>query len=175
MIGYRYAKALFTLSGSSEQMVAYETTLAALNGLLKTKPDVRTYFLNPHIKREHKTELLQKAIPDRSLFHFLCILLEQGKFRYLQDITDNYRQMVSAHSQMIEAVLITAIPIDDTLTSKLKERLEKGYHKSVTLVNKVDPHLLGGAIIILGHQILDFSLRGRLEKMKRTLQRNYDT
>lgn len=133
------------------------------------------FFLNPQISSVQKQQLLHKAVPDELLFRFLSIVLERGKFSHLSEITRRYHQMVAALSQTIEATLITAVAIDEQLHSQLKERLEGRYHKPVTLSAKIDPQLLGGALVILDNKILDFSVRGRLEKMKRMLQRRYGT
>lgn len=168
-VAERYAKALFNLVASKEHMLARKEVLSEIVLLFEKKPRFRTFLLNPEISKYNKKNLLQKGISDPQLLDFLFLLLEKGKFKYLPEIADKYYRMISDYSRIIEAILVTATAIDSGLKAKLKERLEKSYEKEINIHEKIDPQLIGGAILIIGNKIIDFSIEGRLEGMKKTL------
>jgi F-type H+-transporting ATPase subunit delta len=68
--------------------------------------------------------------------------------------------------------VLSAYPLSDEETERLRAALAKRFAKDVTVASRVDPHLLGGAIIRAGDMVIDGSVRGRLDRLAETLQRN---
>jgi F-type H+-transporting ATPase subunit delta len=170
-IAYRYAKALFNLVASREQMAKRGEMLALIALLLKKIPKFEKFLLNPQMNKESKKALLQKGISDPALLAFLLLVLEKGKIKYLGEIASKYQQMVTVYRGIIPATLISATAVDDELKAKLKERLEKAYGKAIALQEKIDPQIIGGATLIIENKIVDFGIKGRLEDLKKSLLR----
>jgi F-type H+-transporting ATPase subunit delta len=75
--------------------------------------------------------------------------------------------MVAAASrQTVTGEVMTAITLDAGTLSRLATELSRVTGKNVRLLQKVDPAILGGAIITVGEQIIDGSLRRKLDQMK---------
>jgi F-type H+-transporting ATPase subunit delta len=71
--------------------------------------------------------------------------------------------------QKVSGEVTTAIPLDDATRNRLATELSRVTGKSVQLFQKVDPSIIGGAIIKVGEQIIDGSLRRKLDQMKERL------
>jgi F-type H+-transporting ATPase subunit delta len=67
------------------------------------------------------------------------------------------------------AQVTTAVPIDERQKAVIASRLARRLGKTVTLETKIDPAILGGVVAQVGDNVIDGSVRGRLERLRRTL------
>jgi F-type H+-transporting ATPase subunit delta len=67
---------------------------------------------------------------------------------------------------MVEATVLTVHPIDSEQEEILKMNLEKRFKKKIHLANKIDPSILGGAVVYVGEQVIDGSVRKQLDEIK---------
>ncbi len=168
MIETRYAKALFQLTASDEELERRCRDLNRLVAVLNRYP----FFFSPHISKENKEEALKKGleeVEDKQLVSFLLLLVEKRRFNYLQEIVKAYSQMVREKLGQLKGRLVTAEPVEPSYIEKLKGKLEKQYGKKVFLEEETDPRLIGGGILTIGNRLADFSIKGKLEKLKREL------
>jgi F-type H+-transporting ATPase subunit delta len=170
-ISLRYAQALFNLTTSKEEMESRKALLAEMASSLKKSPAWSQFFLNPQISRGDKKKVLEKSLLDPSLIHFLLLLLEKGKFKYLPEIANQYSRMVLEVNEEIAVTILTATPIDARLKNKLKKMIEKAYGKTPLMQVQLRPEILAGIIVFIGNKIIDFSITGRLKELKKMLLR----
>jgi F-type H+-transporting ATPase subunit delta len=171
-VAYRYAKALFALKAGAEEREARATQLLEMASLMKRLPLFRRFLKNPQIKSENKKNLLETIIEDAPLVNFLLMLLSRGKLELLPEIAAKYQSLKRMASKMGVAWLVTAKTVDAEIKTQLKERLERAYAKPFILYEKIKPEIIGGAILIVDNKLIDFSIKGRLEAMKKSLLRS---
>ena len=70
---------------------------------------------------------------------------------------------------MLEARVISALPIEEREVRPLVAALEKKYGRRVNARVEIDPQLIGGARIVIGDKVIDATVRGRLEAMRAAL------
>lgn len=168
---YRYAKALFQTEASKEM----DSLLQGCAELARTSDVFLPFFDNPQITLNSKESVLQTCIQNPLLVNFLMLLITQDRLKALPHIARQYHKMQLEQENLMEAELVTARPMNGALTEQLKKRLEKMYGKAFSLHVRVDPHLIGGAIVSVGNDILDFSLKGRLAKLRTYLHSSHLT
>lgn len=170
-IAERYTKALFSLKATHEEMERRDKILTQLALNYKKEPDFKRFFLNPQISKTSKEKVLKEAIQeDEELISFILLLVEKGKLGYLKAIAHHYHKLLDEKSDRLTATIIASRELDSTLKNKLKELLEKTYKKSVSLQEEIRPQILGGAVLIIENQMFDFSLKSRLEALRKTLE-----
>jgi F-type H+-transporting ATPase subunit delta len=165
-----YAQSLF-------ELVAKEQLEDSLNQLeqivqLVTQTKIWYFFSSPQIDIQEKERLLAKVFKEKvnqKILLFLNALLEKGRFKYLPNILSIYRKLVINSLGKQDALLITPVLIDEQQTQKLKEHLNKTYHKEFIIHNELNSQMLGGSILIFGHKMLDGSLRTKLKKLEKDL------
>jgi F-type H+-transporting ATPase subunit delta len=171
-IASRYSKALFQLAKSEDQLIRWDKDLAALSELLEKNPKLREVLESPLVSSEEKNRTLSRIAQEKfdpQLMHFLSLLLEKGRFNYLPEMIKDYSKRVR---EKLDALLVRVVVpdyLDDETKEKLKNKLEKTYHKKIEFRVEVDPKMIGGLILIIGNQMLDFSIRGRLQRLKEAL------
>ena len=80
--------------------------------------------------------------------------------------------LLAAEQQVLDVAITSAYPVSDQEASMLSQSLAAKYAKEVSLTTDVDDRLIAGAIIRAGDTVIDGSLRGKLDKLTETLQRN---
>lgn len=153
----RYAKVLFQLEDNNLE------NLKAYLDLLKNSKILK-FLKAPQIPLEAKKAILTKG--STKFRHFLAYLIEHHKLDLLPEIAKEYHSLVNEKLNIWEAEMHTAVPMEADVEQELIKKLERFTDKKVTLHQKVDPKMIGGAILIAGNEMIDWSIKGRLAKMK---------
>ena len=66
-------------------------------------------------------------------------------------------------------VVVSAVPLDDEQAGRMREALARRFEREIELHNEIDPAVIGGAVVYAGDQVIDGSLRGRLQKLSGSL------
>lgn len=165
----RYSKALFQMDGSKEQRLEI---LEKLLDLWNKDPKLQTFLTSPTISKGEKLALLKQALgdgKDENLGAFFNLLIESNRCKVIPAIIQNYKKKVTDSLGILEVTLCTAVPIDRQEKEVLKLKLEHQYNKKVEIKEKINPQIIGGVILSMGDKLLDFSIRGRLETLRKQL------
>jgi F-type H+-transporting ATPase subunit delta len=104
--------------------------------------------------------------------HFLHILAERDRLKEVPGIADALRDLINQRRGIITADVTTAIPLDADMERLVAQRLAAYLNRDpdkVTIRGRVDPAIIGGVVARVGDRLIDDSIRGRLERLRRTL------
>jgi F-type H+-transporting ATPase subunit delta len=172
-IAQRYAKAL--LQAATRQNVVkevYEDSQGVLS-LLEKDPPFRNFLLAPQVTTEKKQDVIKKALGEhasRLVVELIDLLIEKKRFMFLEEIAEAYKDLYEKHMGIVEIRAVTAIPLEETLEAKLREKLERETSKTIRLKTQVDPSIIGGVILHMEDKVIDGSIRHKLEVLKRHLR-----
>lgn len=123
---------------------------------------------------EKKNLDLLRALGDMpsELRETLKVIVEQGDSKYLNEIADEYEELINSGDSTVPVEVTTAIPLDDDLRGKITFELKRELKRSVYLVEHVDPSILGGIIFSLGGKRRDISVLTQLEQARSILKSN---
>ena len=169
-----YAKALFEVAKERDQLELVGRELGEAAATFGSVAELRDFFARPWIpataKQEVAVEVAQRSGLSKLTSDFLALLAGRGRTDHLAVIADKYQKLLDQELHRLCAQVRTAVPLTDeargTLSAKL-ERVLAGRH--VLLEEIVDPTMLGGFVVESGGVVLDASLEGQLEKMRRHL------
>jgi F-type H+-transporting ATPase subunit delta len=161
-----YAEALFKAAASDHQGTgAWLEQVAAI----AANPQLKQFADNPKATTEQVLGVIA-GVAGGSLSaqanNFLTALLENGRFEALPEIARQYRALANAQSGSSDAVVYSAFPIDDAALAQLKTALEKRFGRALQVSVQLDPSLIGGIRVAVGDEVLDTSVKARLEQMK---------
>ena len=66
--------------------------------------------------------------------------------------------------------MVLAQPADEATLERLKAALQARFKKEIAISHRIDPTLLGGALIRAGDTLIDGSVRGRLGRLADALR-----
>lgn len=171
-VSQRYAQAIFDLSSKPEEKEKRLENLEHIVQMLKEFPQFMRFFVSPQILLKQKLNVLERitqSLNDPQLLAFISLILQKGRFQDLSEIVKAYRHQLNESLGYLKVRLITAVPLDSSVKAILQEKLEKTYQKKVMITEKIDTHLIGGGVLLIGNQMIDFSIKNKLENLKEDL------
>jgi F-type H+-transporting ATPase subunit delta len=99
----------------------------------------------------------------------LHIVIENGRLSALPEIASQYRSLVDTRSGIAEATISSAYALDATQLADTVAVLERRFGRKLKAVVELDPTLIGGIRVVVGDEVLDTSVKARLEQMKLAL------
>lgn len=165
----RYAVALFEAAKRREILDQVETGLGATVELLEREPALREFLLSPQVLDEHKEEIVTRVLGpllEPLVHHAVHFLLKKRRFDHLELIHRSLVEQLDAHRGIVKAVVTTAIELEPKLQERLRSQLEATTRKTVRLECRIDPAILGGAVVVLGDQLLDASVQSEMRRLR---------
>ncbi len=101
--------------------------------------------------------------------NFLRTLLENGRLSALPEIAVQFRALKNALGGSSDAMVYSAFPLDAAALADVGATLEKRFGRKLNLAVKEDSSLIGGIRVVVGDEVLDTSVKARLEQMKAAL------
>ncbi len=133
------------------------------------QPQLQQFADNPNATPEQVLGVIASvaggALPAQAS-NFLSALLENGRFAALPEIARQFRVLANAQGGSSDAVIYSAFPIDDAALAPLAAALEKRFGRKLQVSVQLDPSLIGGIRVAVGDEVLDTSVKARLEQMK---------
>jgi len=172
----RYAAALYSAASKAQKLDIVEKDLKTVLKLYQSDVQFRDYMLDPSYKRHQKKQTIDAISKKLGLSdtaqNFLTVVAENGKLKKLKAMIKSYESIMSAHRGELFCSVVTAKPLDATMTKELNEALQS-FAKSgqkLTVTTSVDPALLGGMIINVGDKYVDMSLASKIKKYTSVLK-----
>lgn len=162
-----YAEALFQSGGdaaAAEQLQA----LAAV----ADDPQLRQFSDNPKVSAAQVFELLSSVAGtplSTPMQNFLRTIIDNGRVAALPEIAAQFHALVNARSGVSDATVYSAFPIDASALAEVVPVLEKRFARKLNARVVVQPGLIGGIRVVVGDEVLDTSVKARLEQMKLAL------
>jgi F-type H+-transporting ATPase subunit delta len=161
-----YAEALFNSSGNDLAGTSqWLDALAAVAG----QPQLLQFAGNPKVGNQQVfdvvTDVVRVQLPTPAQ-NFLRTVIDNGRLEAMPEIARQFREMVNAQSGSSDAVVYSAFPISQEQLGSVAQALEKRFRRKLNLTVQEDPSLIGGIRVVVGDEVLDTSVRARLEQMK---------
>ncbi len=170
----RYATALFELSQSSNSLAQVENSLDRLSAVLGESADLRALINSPVVSRADAKStvaaLAQSMDIDTLTANTLGVLADNRRLAELPAVIRAFRAFTAAHRGEVRAEVMSAFPLSDAQLDAVKAQLAKRVGSDVTVSTKVDPSLLGGLVVRIGSQMIDSSIKTRLNTLAQAMR-----
>jgi F-type H+-transporting ATPase subunit delta len=172
-VAKRYATALFNLALQRNVVEEVEDQLLAVGEAMRDRR-LEGFFTQPQIPMADKQRAMARAVGDRAhplVKSLLELLLRKHRIAQLGAISQYYDLLTDRLRGVEEITVISAVELDDEDYSEILARIIKhSAYTKLRLIKKVQPEILGGFIIELGHdKVIDQSLRSALSLLHRRL------
>jgi len=124
---------------------------------------------NPNVSDDQVFEVIsgvaKPALPVMAQ-NFLRTVIENGRLSALPEIAQQFRVLKNAQGGSSDAVVYSAFAIDSAALGGLALALEKRFGRKLNVSVELQPELIGGIRVVVGDEVLDSSVKARLEQMK---------
>lgn len=170
----RYATALFELAQGGKQIDAVEASLNTVRQALAESEDFAALTNNPAIPRAAAGKAIAAVASTLGLdpltARFLGVLAENRRLRDLPAIIRAYRALAARHRGEVTAEVASAHPLSDDQVAELRQALRTRVGRDVSVDLTVDPSLLGGLVVKIGSQMIDSSIKTRLNTLAHAMK-----
>ena len=161
-----YAEALFKTAGADLAGAAvWLEELAAI----ASNVQLQQFAGNPSVTAKQTFDVMagvaKTPLPDTAK-NFLRAVIDNGRISVLPEIASQFRALKNARSGSSDAVVYSAFPLDAAALDDLAATLEKRFGRKLNLTVELEPELIGGVRVVVGDEVLDTSIKARLEQMK---------
>ena len=164
-----YAEALFKTAGTD--LVGTATWLDEL-AAIASNVQLQQYAGNPSVTSAQTFDVMtgvaKIALPQAAK-NFLKAVIDNGRISVMPEIASQFRALKNAKSGSSDATVFSAFALDAATLADLLVTLEKRFGKMLNLKVELQPELIGGVRVVVGDEVLDTSVKARLEQMKAAL------
>jgi F-type H+-transporting ATPase subunit delta len=171
-VARRYAIALYQLAAEQDAVGATENELRAVVDEVTQTRAISRYLAHPLVSRERKTEFVSKVFPELSerMRNLFGLLIRNRREVYLDLICAEFLAARSEAEGSVPVRVTTAHPLSDEERDRLTANLERALKQRISLEERIDEGLLGGARIETDGRVIDGSLRARLDGLRACLE-----
>ncbi|WP_294328751.1 F0F1 ATP synthase subunit delta [uncultured Sphingomonas sp.] len=173
-LGGRYATALFDLARQQGQLTAVESSLKTVSAAMTESADLSALVKSPLVGRDDAARAIAALVPvlglDPLTANFLGVLAQNRRLGDLPAIIRAFRDLAARSRGETNAEVVSAHPLDDAQVDALKQQLRHRVGREVAIDLKVDPTLLGGLVVKIGSQMIDSSIKTRLNTLAHAMK-----
>ena len=167
-----YAQAVFRLALENKSLAAWSDRLQRLAAVAQDAEMIQVVG-NPKFSARQVADLfvsLSGESGNQELAAFIGVLAQNERLDVLTQIQEIYEQLKSAEEGVKDALVTSAYPLDDAQLKNLMSQLETHFGSKLQPHVEVDQALIGGVKVAVGDQVLDASVRGKLDAMATALK-----
>jgi F-type H+-transporting ATPase subunit delta len=161
-----YAEALFKTAGADVNGTAqWLDALAAV----ASQPQLLQFADNPKVNNQQVYDVVSDVVRVQlpaAAQNFLRTVIDNGRLVALPEVARQFREMKNAQGGTSDAVVYSAFPISAEQLGPVGQALAKRFGRKLNLTVQEDPTLIGGIRVVVGDEVLDTSVKARLEQMK---------
>ena len=170
----RYATALFELARDSKTIDAVEASLANVRAALEQSDEFARLVASPLVSRQDAARAVAATATalgvDGTTRNFLGVLAENRRLSQLPAIIRAFRALAANHRGETTAEVTSAHPLSAAQVDALKQQLRIRIGRDVSVDLSVDPALLGGLVVKIGSQMIDSSIKTRLNTLAHAMK-----
>ncbi len=172
-VASRYAKALFDSVADTGELDTVAKDLTHINELLSQIKDLNAFIENPAIPQDAKIQFVDEQLAKSVnpwVGRLLRMLTENKRLPVFPQLVEHFTELLNRRENVTRAEVVTAVELEEELRARIAKSLEAalGYSR-VEVQNRVDPGILGGAIIKVQDRVIDGSYIGRLEELRKKI------
>ena len=163
-----YAEALYkAVSPADAPAVAEQVAaIAAVAG----HPRLREFADDPRVTAAQVFDVVTSLVKEPWLGpaaqNLLRTVIDNGRLAAIGEVASQYRALVNASTGVADATIQSAFPIEPSQLVEVVAMLEKRFGRKLKPVVELDPSLIGGIRVVVGDEVLDTSVKARLQQMK---------
>ncbi len=173
-IAQRYASAVYEIAKDSNSVAAIESDLDAISGALNDSADFGALINSPIYTRDQQgaaiTAIAKKMGLSDTTTNTLALMASKRRLFVLPALVKTLRDLIAEEKGEVTAEVVSAKALTKTQSEKLAKSLKATTGKDVTLQATVDESLIGGLIVKVGSQMIDTSIRSKLNSLQNAMK-----
>lgn len=178
----RYSEALFEAGKQEEgpstyfQLERLLEEMKDVSSIMLQNNELMEFFTHPNIRMREKKNMIENIFGGKiseEIIILLKLLIKHERLNELKIVYYEFKDIVNEFRGVKEAAVITAVEMSPDEAEKLRRILEEKYICKIQIKNTVNSELLGGVYLRVGDDVIDGTVRNRLQIMEKELLADY--
>lgn len=173
LVAKRYSEAFFSLALDKNKVSEYKEDLKLVLDTFKGVDSIDLFFASEKITKQEKKDLIEKSFNEKisvDAKNLLKLLVDKGRMGYITEIAEDYFHLANENLNICEGLIESVRPIDETRIKELETLLAKD-GQTVVLKQKINKSLISGFRITLNNEVIDGSMKSKIDQMQDLLSR----
>jgi ATP synthase F1 delta subunit len=168
-----YARSLFEVAEENDELDEIHEQLDQFADALDTSRELQVFFFSPYFSSEEKKDGVEKVIDggNEHFVNFLELVAERHRMPAIFRIRREFDELWRVENKLLEVRITSAVELDEDLVKSIGSRIEDQTGQRIELDANVDPDVIGGLVLRVGNLVLDASVRGRLDRLRKEVAR----
>ena len=167
-----YAEATFEIAKADDTLDEWSADFSLTELALESQKMLQLVE-TPSISQSEKTsifcDVFRGEVQDKFV-NFLTVAGSANRLRLLIDISKNFKELVAKEKNLKNIRVASSYRIDKDQLKQIEAALKKRMKAEVSIVTEIDKSLIGGLKISYDDQVIDLSIKNKLEKLKTQLR-----
>jgi ATP synthase F1 delta subunit len=168
-----YARSLFEVAKEQDKLDEVREQLGQFADAMQADRELQVFFFSPYFSTQEKQDGLDRAVSgaDPVIVNFLKLLIENHRMPVIFRVRRGYDELWEQENRLLPVHVTSAVKLDRATVKQIGDRIAEQTGRRVDLSATVEPDILGGIVVRVGNQVLDASVRNRLEQLRKQVAR----
>lgn len=174
LVSERYAQALLELVSDNLSKEDILKELLDITESVIGSGDLNKVMTSPVISDDEKKNVISKLFENTTnkvILNFLKLLIDKNRFSMLESITKEYKNEINRLNNLLSINVTSAIDLTEDEKSAIKDKLSNILNKNIELEWATNPDIIAGLVFEVGDNIIDNSLRHKLQDLSRNIMK----
>ena len=168
-----YARSLFEVAKERDKLDDIRSQLGEFADAMEADRELQVFFFSPYFSTQEKQDGLDRAVTgaEEIFVNFLKLLIENHRMPVIFRVRRGYDELWEQENRLLPVQVTSAVELDQATVKQIGDRIAEQTGQKVDLSAIVEPDILGGIVVRVGNQVLDASVRNRLESLRKQVAR----
>ena len=172
IIGKRYSEALFDVAVEQDELEQVYQDLQALQSVYQNVDGIGFLLTTDNLQKEQKETLFEELLKPFSQLvqNTLKVMYKNRRMNDVPIVIESFNQLYDLKNNVVKGKVFSVVELQEEQRAKLEQEVARllDYNK-VTLINEIDSSLIGGFVINVNNQVIDRSLKQKLQQIEQSL------
>lgn len=167
-----YGEGLYELARDEDLRQMIHEQLNDVSALLKQEPQFVRLLCSRAVERDERLKIIDATFVNHVhpyVSNFMKLLVEKEHFDAFLLCCEWFHQRYNEDYRIVEAYVTSAVPLNEDERAALRVKLSKLSGRQVTLIETVDPSVIGGVRVEMDGKRYDNTIQDRLGRLKQSL------
>ena len=168
-----YARSLFEAAEDQDKLDEIREQLGEFADALDEDRRLQVFFFSPYFSTQEKVDGLRRVVDGAEpiFLNFLELLLENHRMPVIFRIRREYDRLWEDFNKRLPVSITSAVELDAGTVESIGDRIAEQTGRKIDLSSTVEPGIIGGIVVRVGNQVLDASIRNRLDTLRKQVVR----
>lgn len=167
-----YAEAIFDIAKEEQTLDAWVSDLSIVVSAMQEEA-VKILINTPDLSQRNKAEIFTSLFEgeiSKKVSNFVLVIGQANRINLLESVLESFKRLVALEKNQKNVMVASSYSLEQDQLDKIQTALQKRTGSEINISTHLDKSLIGGIKISYEDQVIDLSLKNKLEALKAQLR-----